>query len=459
MMTSKETLSTVQGDILIVDDTPANLKLLAGILKTEGYQVRPAADGELAIRSAQADPPDLILLDIRMPDMDGYEVCRRLKSSAETQDIPVLFISGLGEPMDKVKAFALGGVDYILKPFENNEILARVRTHLSIRLMQKQLEEQNLQLRKTGEILEQQVAQRTQELRESEERFRSVSQTANDAIITIDEQGLVVSWNMSASKMFGYDEKEMLGNTLSRIMPERYRTDHEAAIQRLSSDSETRHKLRITMEREGLHNDGQVFPIELSLSSWISGGKYFYSGILRDISERKQAELQITYIAQHDSLTNLPNRYLFEELSSLELQKAKRNKESLALLFIDIDGFKLVNDTLGHGVGDKVLKIIANRLKESIRESDVVSRFGGDEFVILLSNQGHSEGAKKIANEIINSISSSFNLKNKDVSVGASIGIAIYPDDGNSVNNLIKEADKAMYLAKESGKNTWKMAQ
>jgi len=284
--------STPHGDILVIDDTPANLKLLAGILKEDGYQIRPATDGELALRSAHAEPPDLILLDIRMPGMDGFEVCRQLKASEDTQEIPVIFISGLDESIDKVKAFGLGGVDYILKPFEAEEVLARVRTHLSIRRMQQQLEEQNLQLREAAELLERRVEQRTEELSESEERFRSVTQSANDAIITIDEQSIIVSWNIGATKIFGRDEKEMVGSNMDLIMPEDSRAAHNAAMKRLSSGNESRRKLEGTVEHKGLRKNGEVFPFELSLSIWNSGGKSFYSGILRDISERKKAEVE-----------------------------------------------------------------------------------------------------------------------------------------------------------------------
>ncbi|MFK5986143.1 MAG: PAS domain S-box protein [Pseudomonadota bacterium] len=211
-----------------------------------------------------------------------------------------------------------------------------------------------------------------------------------------------------------------------------------------------------------LHKDGHWVNILTrgKIVKWAKDGSPIrMSGTHSDISKRKQAENKITYMAQHDLLTNLPNRRLFEELSNLELHTAKRNKGGLAILFIDIDHFKLVNDTLGHAVGDEVLQKIATRLQALVRKSDIVSRFGGDEFVILLSSQGSSDGAQKIAQAIVNSISSPFQIEGQLASVGASIGIAIYPANGNSVDALIQVADKSMYRAKSEGRNTWKMAE
>ncbi|MCP4686659.1 MAG: response regulator, partial [Desulfobacterales bacterium] len=185
--------STTKGHILIVDDNPNNLRVLNALLAENGYMVRPSNSGLVALESARAIPPDLVLLDIKMPGMDGYEVCRRLKADERSRDIPVIFISALGETMNKVKAFSLGGVDYITKPFQAEEVLARLKTHLSLRNLQKQLIDQNVRLQREIKArrkadaalqrnldeLEVRVEQRTSELaranealRESEERYR-----------------------------------------------------------------------------------------------------------------------------------------------------------------------------------------------------------------------------------------------------------------------------------------------
>jgi hemerythrin len=176
-----------------------------------------------------------------------------------------------------------------------------------------------------------------------------------------------------------------------------------------------------------------------------------------EIYTRKEAQKKLEYLAMHDSLTGLPNRLLFEELCELALKKAKRNIHQQATLFIDIDGFKKVNDSLGHKAGDALLVSIAERLKACIRESDVVARIGGDEFVVHLGENCTEENSKKIASQIVESISKPFVLKDGEVKVSASIGISIYPKNAKSAEELLKMADNAMYVAKRSGKNTYKL--
>jgi len=176
-----------------------------------------------------------------------------------------------------------------------------------------------------------------------------------------------------------------------------------------------------------------------------------------EISTRKEAQEKLKHLAQHDALTGLPNRLLFEELCSLGLKNAKRNTQEQAVLFADIDGFKAVNDTLGHKAGDALLISIAERLRDCVRNSDVVARIGGDEFVVYLGGTCGDEDSKNIASKIVNSISTSFNLPEGVAKVGASIGIAVFPKDSDTTQGLLKKADDAMYVAKKSGKNAYKM--
>ncbi len=203
------------GDILVVEDNLSSLKLLTDLLRKGGYHVRSASDGELALRSVQARLPTLIMLDIRMPHMDGYEVCRHLKDSENTRDVPVIFISALAETINKVNAFGVGGVDYVTKPFEQEEVLARVRTHLSIRQMQLQIEENNLQLQEATEQLEGRVRQQTKELSQSEERYRSITDDVMDSskvgIFILDKDFHVVWINKAIESCFGLKRDEVIG--------------------------------------------------------------------------------------------------------------------------------------------------------------------------------------------------------------------------------------------------------
>ncbi len=444
-------------DILVVEDNLSSLRMLTDLLKGAGYQVRPATDGELALRSIQAEAPALILLDILLPVLDGYEVCRRLKESESTREIPVIFISAMANSIDQVKAFGVGGVDYITKPIQPDEVLARVRTHLSIRMMHQRLEKQYLELREARDKLEERVQRRTQDLSESEERFRSVTEAASEAIIVTDQEGLVVSWNPGATEMFGRDEEEMLGKNLAAIIPDYSLTDRTPTAKQLNSGKRICPGQRRT-ELEGLRKVGERFPMELSQAAWTSNGRPFYSDIIRDISERREAEKVIRHLAHHDVLTDLPNRALFMDRLTQALAKAKRDDAKLALLFIDLDKFKHINDDFGHAAGDEVLKQVARRLRSCIRETDPVGRLGGDEFTVCLTGATHGDVATQMAEKIIATLSEPYEVGGRELTIGASIGTAVYPNAGTTAEDLINRADRAMFDAKRGGGSRCRLA-
>ncbi|MBT3256664.1 MAG: response regulator, partial [Deltaproteobacteria bacterium] len=188
-------MGIVSGNILVVDDTEENLRILVEALGNKGYKVRPALNGQIALKAARKETPDLILLDIIMPGMDGYQVCDALKADKVLKDVPVIFISALDEVGDKVKGFSAGGVDYISKPFQMEEVLARVKTQLTLRHLRKELEEKNIRLQQTNESL-----------RKSEEKYRSLVENIHEALIVEDVNGKLVYVNDRFCKMFGYNE-------------------------------------------------------------------------------------------------------------------------------------------------------------------------------------------------------------------------------------------------------------
>ncbi|OWW18750.1 putative bifunctional diguanylate cyclase/phosphodiesterase [Noviherbaspirillum denitrificans] len=319
--------------ILIVDDTPANLRLLMHMLGEQGYIVHPATNGELALQFVQTTLPDLILLDIFMPGMDGYELCRLLKADERTRDIPVIFLSSADQAVDKLKAFSSGGVDYVVRPLHVEEVLARIRTHLSLRNLQKKLEER--------------VEARTAELIEA--------------------------------------------------------------------------NLRLQAEN----------------------------------AERRQAEFRIRYMAHYDALTDLPNRVLLQDRIQKAVDYAARNKTQIAVLFVDLDYFKNINDSLGHMVGDSMLQLVARRLQLCLRKHDDVGRLGGDEFVLCLPLMNGRTDAALVAQKVLDALHQPFIINDMEMHVGASIGISLYPDDGADVETLMRAADMAMYCAKESGRSNY----
>ncbi len=311
-------------DILVVDDTAENVRLLSTMLTREGYQVRKAINGQLALTVVQARLPDLILLDIMMPDMDGYAVCSHLKAMPHTAEIPVIFLSALDDAFDKVKAFKVGGADYVTKPFHFEEVLARVKHQLAIQAAERKNHRLNAQL-------EERVLERTQQL--------------------------------------------------------------EIANARL---------------------------LEMALC---------------------------------DSLTQLANRAAFIDRLDQALNQLKTQPESqFAVLFLDCDRFKIVNDSLGHFVGDQLLVAIAQRLKQHLRQVDTLARLGGDEFAILLTQIIDKDSTIQFANQILGAFIEPFTLEDHQVFINASIGIALGKATYDKPEHLLRDADTAMYHAKAAGK-------
>jgi diguanylate cyclase (GGDEF)-like protein len=210
-------------------------------------------------------------------------------------------------------------------------------------------------------------------------------------------------------------------------------------------------------ELGGIHQNGKELPLETNLAEMDLHGSKHYVCVVRDISERKLAEKKLTHLALYDQLTGLPNRTLFRESLAYSLSQARRSKAVMALLFIDLDGFKKVNDTLGHDAGDQLLKEVAKILKSVIRESDMAARIGGDEFTVILNSVQDRKQAVHIAEQIINTVKLPMWISGNQVKVSASIGIALYDEHAHNIEDLIKAADAAMYLAKSGGKDGYRI--
>nr|WP_290225195.1 EAL domain-containing protein [Trichocoleus desertorum] len=330
-------------DILVVDDTPENLRLLATILSKEGYNVRKALNGTMALTAVQTVQPDLILLDIMMPEMDGYEVCQHLKANSQTARVPVIFLSALNEGLDKAKAFDVGGADYITKPFQVQEVLARVQNQLALRASELKNEELNTQL-------EARVKERT-------------------------------------------------------------------------------YQLEITNQE-----------------------------LQQQVYERQQLQAELLKMALHDALTDLPNRALFMERLVQSLQQAKTEADyQFAVLFLDCDRFKVVNDSLGHLVGDELLVAIARRLEQCLSPHHTLARLGGDEFAILLTDITNLDSATQIADQILSALAQPFKLARYEVFINASIGITLNHAEHEQPEHLLRDADTAMYRAKALGRGQYQV--
>ncbi len=669
-------------EILVVDDTPESLKLLVDLLLSNGFRVRPTDDPRLALESAFTEPPDLILLDIRMPDMDGFEVCRRLKRDSRTEDIPVLFVSASVDIADQLQGFHVGGVDYISKPIRSEEVLARVGTHLELSYKARQLTEARASL-------EQRVRERTTELARSEARYRTLFESSQDAVMTLaPPTWRFTSGNPATLRMFGVSDEahftsmtpaylsperqpdgepsrekamDMIGTAMSEgscffewthkrlddtsfpasVLLTRMELDGEPLLQATVRDltmkkqAELQYKriiqtaldgflsvtqdgrfrdvndtycqmigytrnelqsMRITdievkerpeaasMLRKGAgrietrhrRKDGGIIDVQIS-AQYFDGQPGFFVVFVQNITDRKKAERdlrqaaavfentteglvitdankniigvnqaflhmsgyseqeligdtprqwrsehhdnlfydslsaslgqtgswrgeiwnrrkngelfptwesinavrddkgevsnyialisdvsaikefqeQVSFLTHHDPLTGLPNRLLFEARLEHSLQRAHREQDLIAVLYVDLDNFKAVNDALSHPVGDTVLQEIGRRLASLIRRGDTIARIGGDEFLIFLEGVRDTKSVTMFAEKLLAAVAEPLQIQGHPLHIQTSVGVSVYPNDSNDVTTLLKQADTALNSAKSNGNNQY----
>lgn len=329
--------------VLIVDDMPANVEILSNMLASFNYDLSVANSGEKALQIVDKVRPHLILLDVMMPGINGFEVCNLLKSQDKTRDIPIIFITGMGD--DAAQGFRVGGADYITKPVKQDELIARVHAQLKIAMLLNELAQKNASLTEARNELEQRVLERTREL------------------------------------------------------------------------SIANRNLRI------------------------------------EVNERRQAEERLQYLSKHDFLTRLINRNAFEDELSHLLLRVKQDDSEHALLYIDLDQFKIVNETCGHVAGDELLRQVADLLRSLIATSDVLSRLGGDEFGIILLDSD-SARARRVADQIRQGLQDfRFDWQHHTFALAVSIGVTAINKSVNSVDEVFGRADTACFSAKESGRN------
>lgn len=434
--------------ILIVDDNPVNLGVVVDHLEEQGFEVTVAQGGEEALERAAFVQPDLILLDVMMPGIDGFETCRRLKAKGETRDIPVIFMTALADLHDKISAFKAGGVDYVSKPFQIEELLARVRTHVELQSAKARLTSQNMELHQ--EIGARRNAESA--LRSSEQRYRRLFETANDGILLIDTttEG-VTDANPAFVRMMGYDRSDLIGKKMSQLLPFRHVTACKTTVAEVQQLEHIKYDDWVLEKR-----DGSPVDVEVVSSLYQADGASIVQCNFRDISDRKEAEARIRYMAHHDALTGLPNRIMLTDRLHMAITQARRSQNKVAVLLLDLDHFKHINDSLGHHIGDQLLEAVASRLRGCLRESDTAARLGGDEFVLALPDISSSDDAGVVAQKVLTALAQPISIETHQLHVGVSIGISVFPDDGEDSGALMRAADTAMYNAKESGRGEYR---
>lgn len=537
--------------ILLVEDNQEQAAQVADALAQQGHRVVQAHSGEAALALLRESPPDLVLTDVLLPDMDGFSAIRQIKKLQDERWIPVIILTTLDNDSNLIKALEAGADDYLLKPINVNVLQAKIRSMQRIALLQHEAqdlalshgttldnlvdgvmvldtdlriesanpaifrifgyEQQQLlgqpatqlwpealrdnfvQLsleliinsgprafchdgqtsgqRCSGEIFPMEIgisivtlhsgSRMICTVRDITERKRTetalrqqaqiIDQT-HDSIVAISQNGQIESWNQGSERLYGYSAESRLGTPLTALF-----SQHTEQL-RYVLQTGLRQNEKIEVELTAITANGQQRDISLSLSARVNaaGEPAGFIGYSLDISELKEAQRKLEYLASHDQLTRIPNRYLFNDRLHQALHKARRNLHKLAILFLDLDGFKQINDNFGHDAGDEVLLCIAERMTQLFRRSDSIARFGGDEFAVLLEEADQLELIEMLANRLISAINQPIPLRSgHQVQVGASVGIALYPLDGATAEGLLQHADLAMYKAKQQGKNNY----
>ena len=428
--------------ILIVDDEPVNVQLLEFLLKTTGYeQVSSTTDPRQVAALHLQHSYDLIILDLQMPYMDGFQVMEALKPMERESWLPVLVVTA--EPDKKLAALEAGARDFIGKPFDTVEVMTRIRNLLEVRLLHRESREH-------GARMERKVRERTAEL----QRFRGAMDATADAIFLVDTHHMsMIDVSDGACRMLGFSRDALL-----RIDPVALGLAERAQLERYADPASAPREHDI-VETELLRADGQgAVPVEISWQLQQLEGMRMLIAVARDISERLHAAQRLKHMSNYDSLTGLPNRTLFFQTLRDAIELAQDKRWRIAVLFITLDRFKIINDSLGPALGDELLRQFSTRLVRSIRLRDSVGRLGGDEFALILTmtREQNAEEAVAVANDVREVLRTPFDLQGKQALLTASIGIAMYPDDATDPGTLVKYADVAMVRAKEAGRDGYR---
>ncbi len=428
--------------ILIVDDDPGMRQSTLDLLSVQGYNCQLASGGNEALEILSQLKIDLILLDLNMPGTNGQYVLEQV--SNKYPDTNVIIVSGETTFDNATNALRQGADDFIRKPYASDEL---------IKIIHNVLDKRNLQ---------QKVARMHQCLRASEQRYRFIVSNSPDIIYMLDQKGHFIFINERATTLLGYTPDKIIGRHYSKFVhPDdlekaKFAFDERRTGMRSSQSVEFRllcydnkpiryfesHTITIELNAMGIYEEGTA------LENFF--GTY---GVARDITERKRAEEVINFQLYHDLLTKLPNRALFRDRLQLAVSRSRRNQSQLAVMYLDMDRFKVINDSLGHLAGDQLLQTVSSSLQDCLRDSDTLARVGGDEFNLLLPDILGRDDVCRIAEKIIHKLREPIVLDGYEVVVSFSIGISMFPGDGEDIDQLIKHADMAMYHIKGHGKN------
>ncbi len=432
--------------VLIIDDSAYNREILSRRLSRYGVNVMTAENGAKGLETVSHNPVDLILLDIMMPVMNGYEVLTNLKGETATKNIPVLMISALSEVDSIVRCIEVGAEDYLPTPFNPVVLHARIKACLEKKILRDR-EQENIE-----------------KLDLARQKLETAIESIEDGFAVFDKDQRLSLCNKPFQRLYpGVEKLGFHGFTYEDLLRENinlhvYFEERRRIEQTNVGVDEEENWIRLQNAHQ---KAAEPYLIRLHDGRWIEvvnsftpdGGQV---SVHKDVTNRKEDEDRLTYQASHDSLTGLANRADFESCLASSFASAKRTNEKFAVMFLDLDGFKSINDTLGHEVGDQVLIYVSEALKKCIRTQDRVARLGGDEFAIILNAPGTGEDMTKIADRVLESVGDHYLYEGQLVPYGVSIGIAFYPEDGATPETLLASSDTAMYAAKKSGKGHYR---
>ena len=431
--------------LLLVDDDVRLLDSLCELLKGMGYKLQTATSGKEAVNHLGRLKFDVILLDLLLPDMTGHQVMDFIRD--HQIDAHVIVLSGDTTIEAAIGALERGAFGYLRKPYDPRELLKQVENSRQTR----HLEAHNLQI--------------SSRLERSEKLYRYLVDNSPDVIYTLNHEGKFSFVNKRVTTLLGMERESLIGRHYSELVHEDDLHLAANVFNERRSGDRASHNVELRLKslkcgEEERYFDNTLITIVLNSTGMYSKASGYSKheflgtyGVARDITDRKRADELVAYHAYHDILTDLPNRILFKDRLSLAISQSKRDKSELAVMFLDLDRFKRINDTFGHAKGDELLKLVTVRLQSAVRGGDTLARLGGDEFTMVLPNLRNRQDAEAVARKILDNLHLPFEIDQQIIHISASIGIAIYPGDGDSIDELLRHADIAMYQVKSMDKD------
>lgn len=412
----------VKPRVLVVDDDPAMRLMVGTALAKAGFDVADASNGREALTAFSADPTDLVLLDVMMPDLDGFAVCNEIRQMPAGREVPIAMLTGLEDTESVNRAYQCGATDFITKPINWNLLGHRARFLLR-------------------------ASQAFIELGVSERRNRALLDAMPDLMVRVDRCGSILDLHASASFPALAQGKPPVGAPFSTWLSPEVAAQASYHLERALATRTPR-----SFEfQQGAGEQRRSLEARLVVS-----GEDEVIAIIRDITERRQAEARIEYLAYHDALTGLANRALLNDRARMAMAHAQRTSGQFAVFLVDIDRFRNVNDSLGHPAGDKVLEVVARRLEQCVQHEDTAARLSGDEFLVLAPSVRSPDEAMQMAEGILALMQQPIPVEDMMLQITVSIGVSLYPNDGMELEILLRNADAANSLAKEKGRSSYR---